>query len=62
MANFDSIINEKNKKWPYIPDHPYIILMIGGSKSAKINALINLINEQNNNFLNNLLKNVKMQE
>ena len=50
MANFHSITNEKNKKWPYIPDHPYIILMIGGSKSAKINALINLINEQNNIF------------
>ena len=50
MANFDSITNGKNKKWPYIPDHSYIILMIGGSKSAKINALINLINEQNNIF------------
>ena len=47
MANFDSIINENNKKWPYIPDHPYKILMIGSSKSGKINALINLLNEQN---------------
>ena len=31
----------------HIPDHPYRILIIGGSESGKINALINLINEQN---------------
>ena len=47
MANFDSITNENNKKWPFIPDHLYKILMIGGSKSGKINTLINLINEKN---------------
>ena len=34
------------KKWPYIPDHPYRILIIG-SGSGKTNALINLINGQN---------------
>ena len=37
---------EHNEKWPYIPDHPYRILMIGGSGSGKTNALLNLINEQ----------------
>ena len=47
MANFDSITNENNRKWPYILDHPYKNLMIVGSKSGKISALINLINEQN---------------
>ena len=51
MINLDYIINENNKehneKWPYIPDHPYRILIIGGSGSGKTNALINLINEQN---------------
>ena len=51
MINLDSITNEDNKehneKWPYIPDHPYRILIIGGSGSGKTNALINLINEQN---------------
>ena len=47
MANLGSITNENNKKWSYIPDHPYRFLMIGGFKSWKINALINLINEQN---------------
>ena len=51
MNNLDSVTNKNNKehneKWPYIPDHPYRILIIGGSGSGKTNALINLINEQN---------------
>ena len=51
MINLVSITNENNQKhnekWPYIPDHPYRILIIGGSGLEKINALINLINEQN---------------
>ena len=51
MINLDSITNENNKKhnekWPYIPDHLYRIIIIGGSGSGKRNALINLINEQN---------------
>ena len=51
MINLDSSTNENNKKhnekWPYIPDHPYRILIIGGSGSGKINTLLNLINEQN---------------
>ena len=52
MINLDSITNKNNKehneKWPYIPDHPYRILIIGGSGSGKTNALLNLIDEQNN--------------
>ena len=36
-----------NEKWPYDPDHAYRIIIIGGSGSKKTNALINLINEQN---------------
>ena len=50
MINLDSITNENskehNKIWPYIPDHPYRILIIGGSGSGKTNALLNLIKEQ----------------
>ena len=50
MINLDNIINENNeehnKKWPHIPDHPYRILIIGGSGSGKTNTLLNLINEQ----------------
>ena len=51
MINLDNITNENNKehnkKWPYIPDHLYRILMIGDSGSGERNALLNLINKQN---------------
>ena len=50
MINFDYYTNEKkiehNSKWPYIQDHQYRILIVGGSGSAKTNALLNLINNQ----------------
>ena len=32
-----------NPIWPYIPDHPYRILITGGSGSGKTNVLLNLI-------------------
>ena len=40
-----------NEKWPYIPDNPYRMLIIGGSGSGKTYALLNLIKEQDNNNL-----------
>ena len=50
MVNFDDYANENktqhNLKWSYIPDHPYRILIIGGSVSGKTNTLLNLINNQ----------------
>ena len=50
MINFDDYTHENiiehNPKWPYIPDHPYRILIIGSSGSGKTNALLNLINNQ----------------
>ena len=50
MINFDDYTDENkteyNSKWPYIPDHPYRILIVGGSESGKTNALLNLINNQ----------------
>ena len=46
MVKLDSFTNENNKKWPFIPDHPYRILIIHSSGPGKINALIILINEQ----------------
>ena len=50
MNNLDSITNENNKKhnkkWLYIPDQPYRILIISGSRSGKTNTLLNSINEQ----------------
>ena len=50
MISFDNYVNENkteyNKSWPYIPDHPYRILIIGGSGSGKTNVLLNLIENQ----------------
>ena len=50
MINFEDIVNENktvhNKNWPYIPDHPYRILIIRCSGSGKTNALSNLIENQ----------------
>ena len=50
MINFDEYTNENKKEhnpnWPYIPDHPYRILIIGGSGTGKTNALLNLVNNQ----------------
>ena len=50
MINFDDYTNENiiehNPNWPYIPDHPYRILIIGSSGSRKTNALSNLVNNQ----------------
>ena len=48
MINFDDYTNENktehNLNWPYIPDHPYRIPIVGGSGSGKTSALLNLIN------------------
>ena len=37
---------KRNLDLTNIPDHPYKILIIGGSGSGKINALLNLIKFQ----------------
>ena len=40
MINFDDHLNENktqhNSKWPYIPDHPYRILIIDSSTTNQI--------------------------
>ena len=50
MINFDDYVNENktrhNKNWPFIPDHSYRILIIGGWGSGKTNLLLNLIKYQ----------------
>ena len=50
MINFGDYTNENktkhNPNWPYIPNHPQRILIIGGSGSGKTNTLLNLINNQ----------------
>ena len=50
MINFDDYVNENRtehkKNWPYIPNYPYRILIIEGSRSGKTNLLLNLIENQ----------------
>ena len=44
MKNYELV--KKITTWPYIPNHSYSILIIGGSGSSKINVLLNLIQHQ----------------
>ena len=50
MFNFDYItkedIKEHNPSWSEISDHPYRILIVGGSGSGKTNELLNLISHK----------------
>ena len=56
MFNFDyitkEVIKEHNPNWSEISDHPYKILILGGSGSGKANALLNFENDEPdmNNF------------
>ena len=49
MINFD--VTKENKKnhntnWPQIPDHPYRILIIGGTGWGKRDSSLNLMSQQ----------------
>ena len=50
MANFGDVTKQDMKKHnpnqPRFPDHPYRILINGGSGSEKISSLFNLMSEQ----------------
>ena len=50
MLNLGDVTTEnnwkQNKKWLFIPDYPYRILIIEGSGSGKTKASLNSINEQ----------------
>ena len=50
MVNVDNYVSENrtkhNRNWPYIPNHPYRTLIIGGSGSVKRKVLLNLIENQ----------------
>ena len=52
VINFDYVIKVNlkvhNPNWPQFSDHPYRILIIGGSGSRKTNSLFNLINQKPN--------------
>ena len=44
MKKYDEWVEIKqNLNWSYILNHPYRILIIGGSGSGKTNVLLNLI-------------------
>ena len=50
MINFDDTsrgkIKEHNPNLPHVSNHPYRILIIGGSRPRKANVLIKLISRQ----------------
>ena len=47
MKNYDQSVEiNHNPNCPYISDHPYRILIMGGSGSRKTNVLLNLIKHQ----------------
>ena len=45
--NYDQSVEINHiPNWPFIPNHPYRILIIGGSGSGKTSVLLNLIKHQ----------------
>ena len=51
IKNHDQSVNiNHNPNWPYIPEHPYRILIIGGTWLGKTNFLLNLIKKQRPDF------------
>ena len=47
IKNYDQSVKiNHNLNWPYIPDNPYRILIIGSSGSGYINVLLNLLKNQ----------------
>ena len=47
MKNYDQSVEiNHNLNWFDVPDHPYRILIIGGSGSGKNNVLLNLLKHQ----------------
>ena len=64
MFSLDDITNkhneEHNLEGPYVLDHPYRMLIIGGSGSEKTNAFLNLIKKQDkDNFIEKINLHVK---
>ena len=47
MKNYgQSVKINHNPNWPYVPDHPYRIVIIGGLGSDKTNVLFNFLKNQ----------------
>ena len=47
MFNLDDITKENKKKWPFMSDNSYRILIIGGYVSKQLDTLLNLIKIKN---------------
>ena len=46
MKNYDEPVEiNHGPNWPFIPDHPYRVLIIAWSVSDKTNLLLNLVAE-----------------
>ena len=51
MQNYNQSVEiDHNPNWPYIPDHPYRILIICGSGSGNTNVLLNLIKKSTTRY------------
>ena len=47
MKNYDGLVKiNQNPNWPYVPNHPFRIVIIGSSGSGKTNVLLNLRKHQ----------------
>ena len=47
MKSYDQSVEiNHNTNWPYIPDHPNRVLIIGGLGSGKTNVLLKLTKQQ----------------
>ena len=51
VDGFTNKNNKEHNKLLYIPDHPYRILIIGGSGPGKTNTFLSLIKKQNTDSL-----------
>ena len=55
MRNYNQSVEiNHNPNWPYIPDHPYKILIISGSGYGKTSELLNLIQKSTTSYWQNL--------
>ena len=63
MKNYDESIEiNHNQRCPYILNHSYGVLIIGGSRSSKADALLKLININNHRLTKLIyaLKNIQI--
>ena len=64
MINYDDVtkenINKHNLNWPQSPDHSYRTLTTRCSGSGRINTLLNLIKQQDDDAIALLIKFIYM--